>query len=236
VQKDDAESRRRVAEVAETFHGLTMNGGFLHAFGAEPGSLADAVDAFKVLQMAEVVRLIRDGIALDPRIEHVPYPERRELVDALPEDKAEELEGLGNRYTEAVSDDLIQARIERYALPRPRLARLPRSVPEMLAEYQSAREGHAALKWKGSVSESNRLVKRAHELMKHLLTSPEGRAGIWALRDHPDREVRQWVLVDALQWEPEEATHELEALERAGSLNAKIALSEWRSGRLRFDW
>lgn len=69
-----------------------------------------------------------------------------------------------------------------------------------------------------------------------LRETSEGREGIWALRDHPNREVCQTAVTHSLPWHTDEAVRLLEEMDAAGAFEPKYILKEWRAGRLKFDW
>ncbi len=225
-----------MAATAVQFHGLTMNGGFLHSFAATPSRLHEVEAAFDLLRLGAAADLIRVGIELIPELAGADAETRPAIIDGLSEEASARLEELGNRYTERVSDTLLGDRIARFATPRKRLPRLPRSVPEMLTEYvETLIERDAALK-ASQIARANRLFRRNHDLYLLLRLTDEGRDGIWALRGDDRPAVRQAAVTHSLPWHPDEAVRLLEEMRAAGSFEAIWILKEWRAGTLKLDW
>lgn len=227
--------RDELAEVALGFHGLVMNGGFIQAFAVTTGPLTQVVDAFDLLRLDEAARLVRAGIGLLPDTTDANPAARIALVDSLPDGTAQELEALGDRYADLVSDYLLAERIERYAPPTRRLPRLPRSVPEMLVEYVDTILEHDAATKASQIARANRVFRRNHSLYQHLRATDEGRDEIWVLRHHPHPKVRQYAATHSLPYHPDEAVRILEAMQAAGSHEATWILKGWRNGTLNLD-
>lgn len=228
--------REELTEVAIQFHGLTMNGGFLDSFETSPSRLDEVVAAFDLLDLDAAASLIRAGIDLIPGSAEADPDTRRTMVDGMSDEAADALENLGSRYTDLVSDTLLGDKITKHAAPREQPPGLPRSVPDMLAEYaKTVLERDAAMK-SSKVARANRLFDRNHDLYMHLRLSQEGRDGLWELRRHDHPEVREAAVTHSLPWHPDEAARLLEEMEAAGSFDAKWILKEWRAGTLKLDW
>lgn len=228
--------REELAEVAIQFHGLTMNGGFLDSFETAPSRLDEVVAAFVLLDLDAAANLIRAGIDLIPGSAEADPDTRRAMVDGMSDEAAAALEDLGSRYTDSVSDALLGDKIAKHAAPREQPPRLPRSVPDMLAEYTTtALERDSAMK-SSKVARANRLFDRNHDLYMHLRLSDEGRDGLWELRSHDHPAVREAAVTHSLPSHPDEAVRLLEEMEATGSFDAKWILNEWRAGTLKLDW
>lgn len=227
--------REELAEVALRFHNLTMNGGFLQAFAVTATPMDQVVEAFELLRLGEAADLIRGGIDLLPDHAAADPESRISLIDGLPPRVAGALEDLGDRYADLVSDDLLGERIASHAAPRKRSPRLPRSVPEMLAEYVDTLVEHEAASRASQIARANRLFVRNHEIYRHLRLTDEGRDGIWALRDHPRPNVRQSAITHSLPYHADEAVPLLEAIAAAGSFEVTMILKGWRAGTLNLD-
>jgi hypothetical protein len=228
-----------LAEAALAFHGLTMNGGFIDAFGAIPLPLNDVAEAFDLLKLDEAADLIRAGIDAVPGSGAAGATERRRWVDELADDAADRLESLGDAYTALVTDGLLTDRIGKYAAPGDREVPLPGTVPALLSAYADTLTERTKFRQAGKTAKANRLVEHNHEIYKELRASEEGRAGIWALRLHADRAVSQTAIVHSLAWQPVEAVELFEQIEAAdgpGAFEAKWTLRSWRDGRLKLDW
>lgn len=213
-----------------------MSGGFLHSFAATSSRLDEVVGAFEVLRLSGAAELVKAGIDLIPGSGGADQEARRVLVDGMSNEAAAGLEDLGTRYTDQMSDGLLGDRIATHAATRMRRPRLPRSVPEMLAEYvETVAENDAALK-SSQIARANQLFRRNHDLYMHLRLSDEGRDGIWARRKHDHPSVRRTAVTHSLPWHPDEAVRLLEEMQAAGSFDAIWILKGWRAGTLRLDW
>jgi hypothetical protein len=86
---------------------------------------------------------------------------------------------------------------------------------------------------------ANKLFDALHLVAVRLRETEEGRLGLETLLEHENRGVRLSAAAEALAWDSESAIATLEGLTSPRgrhSLSAGVTLSEYRAGRLRFDW
>ncbi len=234
----DAKSKQGLAEVALGFHGLALNGGFPGAFAAMPTTLDRVVEAFTLLHLSDAGRLVSAGVGVVPGSGTANQRTRAGLVEGLSVEAATQLEDLGNRYMELVTDSLVGEQIARYAAPARRL-RLPRGVPDMLAEYRTNAIERDGLGVGREVARGNGLFKRNGKLYGYLRETDAGREGIWAMRLDPNPAVRRSAVVHSLPWHSDEAAGllgEMAAAGGMGGLEAELTLKAWQDGKLNLEW
>jgi hypothetical protein len=225
-----------LGELALQFHGLVMNGGFLDSFAASDAPLDRVVEAFRHLGLNEAAEAIAAGIALVPGSGTAPSDVRLGILDDLNEPEAGQLEALGHRYEELVSDALLDRQIS--ALARP-MKTLPDTMEGLLREYVDSLVRRDEALHAHKVAAANRLSDRAHTVALRLRTTNDGRSAMESLLTHENRAIRMSAAAESLGWGPEKAIPVLEALvvpRGTQSLDAEYTLREYRAGKLRFDW
>ncbi len=85
------------------------------------------------------------------------------------------------------------------------------SLDELLARYREAAERSAA----ADENEAAHWAYQAHTYFKQLRETEEGRAGISALMDDANLQVRRWAATHSLMWNRDAARDVLHALEPA---------------------
>lgn len=109
-------------------------------------------------------------------------------------------------------------------------------VATLASEYEQL-----ALDWDSErvARRANRIFDKLHKVALQLRQSDDGRRAIESLLTHENRGVRLAAASDSLAWGSTLAVVALEALvspRGPHSFDAEMTLSEYRAGRMRFDW
>jgi hypothetical protein len=111
------------------------------------------------------------------------------------------------------------------------------SLSHLLAQFRQAAEQAAVL---SDPSIQNRAARKVQEYYKLLCTSAEGKAGIMALMEDTNPNVRLCAAARSLQWAPAQARKVLQALCHdkvfPHSFDAEMTLEEFDAGNLSFDY
>ena len=113
------------------------------------------------------------------------------------------------------------------------------SVDELATAYRRHLERWSKLKSAGSVDRANDAVEDAHGCAKQLRTTARGRAALEALLEDPDPEIRNWIAVEVIPFNPDRAYDVLREVQDSGgpgSFNAQATLEAYEAGELNPDW
>jgi hypothetical protein len=113
------------------------------------------------------------------------------------------------------------------------------SVAELATPYRRHLERWAELKSAGLVDRANDAVEDAHGCAKRLRATAAGRAALEALLEHPDPEIKNWIAVEVIPFDPDRACDVLRDGQDSGgpgSFDAQATLEAFEAGELNPDW